>query len=69
MTQKKIRVQGKDRLSEDRLCRGQEQEYLRPRTKETMRKCSKKNNKNVFINLPRGLWRVLQDQRQKKSLI
>ena len=36
--------EAEDRLSEDRPSRGQGQEYSRPRTNDTMRKCSQKKS-------------------------
>ena len=52
--------------------RGQGPTLSRPRTgmleakaKDTTRKCFSK--KKVLLNLPRGLWRVLQDEEKKRS--
>ena len=45
-TQKKSEAKTNYRLSEDRPSRGQGQEYLRPRTKGTTRKCSPRKKRS-----------------------
>ena len=56
------RSEAKDRLSQKRPSRGQGQEYSRPRTKDTTRKCSPKKKLHKFTATP-----LARSPRQRKK--